>query len=246
MNPIREKLQSSSLLARAVPFVIFLAFTALQDSFGQAGRYWIYFAKTIAGIWLVAGLLRPLVAECRWVLSWEAVVVGVGVCVVWVGLDPYYPHASEFSRRVLYPLYRVIGLASWCQPEVAVVPWNPHSQFGAGGFLAWLFVMTRLLGSTFVVPPLEEVFYRSFVYRYISRVDFLAEPLGQFRVGAFFITAVVFGFSHQEWLAGILCAFAYQGLVCWKKRLGDAITAHAITNLLLGLWIITRGDWHFW
>ena len=43
-----------------------------------------------------------------------------------------------------------------------------------------------------------------------------------------------------------MCAFAYQGLVCRKKRLGDAITAHAITNALLGYWVIARDQWQFW
>jgi len=28
--------------------------------------------------------------------------------------------------------------------------------------------------------------------------------------------------------------------------LGDAITAHAITNLLLGLWVVWQGAWKFW
>jgi hypothetical protein len=63
---------------------------------------------------------------------------------------------------------------------------------------------------------------------------------------AFVVTAVVFGFSHYEWLAGILCAFAYQGLAIHKKRLGDAMFAHGITNFLLGVWIVWKGDWHFW
>ena len=61
------------------------------------------------------------------------------------------------------------------------------------------------------------------------------------------ITSIAFGLVHpQQWLAGILCGFAYQGLVCWKKRLGDAMTAHAITNLLLGLWVIWKNAWNFW
>jgi CAAX prenyl protease-like protein len=62
----------------------------------------------------------------------------------------------------------------------------------------------------------------------------------------FLATSLIFGFEHQEWLPGIVCGFAYQGLVCWKKRLGDAITAHAVTNLLLGLWVVWRGEWKFW
>jgi CAAX prenyl protease-like protein len=70
--------------------------------------------------------------------------------------------------------------------------------------------------------------------------------LGQFGWTPFLATAAIFGFAHHEWLAGILCGFAYQGLVCWKKRLGDAMTAHAITNFLLGVWVVWRGAWHFW
>ena len=45
---------------------------------------------------------------------------------------------------------------------------------------------------------------------------------------------------------GILCGFAYQGLVIWKRRLGDAITAHAITNFSLGVWVVWKGAWQFW
>jgi len=109
-----------------------------------------------------------------------------------------------------------------------------------------MFIVVRTLGSSIVVPPLEEVFYRSLVYRYIAKPDFQSVPLGWFSWTPFLVTSVVFGFAHYEWLAGMLCALAYQGLVCWKKRLGDAITAHAITNLLLGLWVVWQGAWKFW
>jgi CAAX prenyl protease-like protein len=60
------------------------------------------------------------------------------------------------------------------------------------------------------------------------------------------VTSGVFGLSHFEWLAGGVCGLAFQALVIWKKRLGDAMTAHAITNLLLGLWVVWKGAWHFW
>jgi hypothetical protein len=46
--------------------------------------------------------------------------------------------------------------------------------------------------------------------------------------------------------AGILCGLIYQGLVIRKNRLGDAMTAHGITNLLLGLWVVWKGAWNFW
>jgi hypothetical protein len=131
-------------------------------------------------------------------------------------------------------------------PAVPPVPWNPLAQFGQDSALGWLFVVTRIMGSTLVVPPLEEAFYRSFLYRYIAHVNFLSVPLNRFLPFPFIATAVVFGLSHNEWMAGILCGAAYQWLVLRKNRLGDAMAAHAITNFLLGLWVVGRGAWNFW
>ena len=104
----------------------------------------------------------------------------------------------------------------------------------------------RILGSTFVVPPLEEVFWRSFLYRYFVQHGFSIMPLNRFHPTSFIVTSVIFGLEHHEWLQGILCGLAFQWLVISKNRLGDAITAHAITNFLLGLWVVARGAWHFW
>ncbi len=124
--------------------------------------------------------------------------------------------------------------------------WNPHAQFGQGSALAWFVIAVRIFGSTIIVPPLEEVFYRSFVYRSIIKAEFRSVPLGTFNLLSFVVTSAIFGISHYEWLAGILCGFAYQGLVCWKGRLGDAMTAHAITNFRLGVWVVWKGAWNFW
>jgi hypothetical protein len=112
--------------------------------------------------------------------------------------------------------------------------------------VAGLLMVVHVLGMTLIVPPLEEVFYRSFLYRYVTRHDFLSVPLNQFSLRSFLVTVLIFGISHDEWLAGILCGAAFQWLVLRKNRLGDAMTAHAITNFLLGIWVVTRGAWHFW
>jgi hypothetical protein len=232
---LRKPFAASPLLVRVVPFVIFLALTFCQGQFGEASRYWFYLAKTLAGAWLIWEM-RPFVSEMRWAMSWEAVVVGVMVFAAWVGIT------GEWTAQ--NTLWAKLGL-----PHPAGAPiktWNPNGQFGSGSALAWLFMVTRILGSTFIVPPLEEVFYRSFLYRYIAKPDFQAIPLNYFSWWPLLATAAVFGFSHNEWLAGILCGAAYQWLVIRKHRLGDAMTAHAITNLLLGLWVVWRGVWNFW
>ncbi len=221
MNFFREKSKASPAYARVAPFVIFLLLTSAPSVLGDNTRFWFYFAKTFVGAWLVWEM-RAFVPEIKWAVSGEAVVTGIGVCVMWVGLDSFYPQA-----KVTGPV------------------WNPHAEFGQDSPMAWLFMIVRILGMTFVVPPLEEAFYRSFLYRYFVRINFLEMPLGRFHVTSFLVTSIIFGVSHQQWLAGILCGFAYQWLVIRKNRLGDAMTAHAITNFLLGVWVVWQGDWKF-
>ena len=226
MDFLRKKFTASPDYARIAPFVIFVVLTAAQGQLGlgEASRYWLYLVKTLVGAWVI-WQMRPFVEEMRWKLSWEAVVVGIAIFAVWIGLDGLYPRLSKLDEG----------------------GWNPNTQFGQGSGAAWFYVVVRIAGSSIVVPPLEEVFYRSFLYRYFVNTNFRAMPLGQFHGLSFVVTSAIFGFMHPDrWLAGILCGLAYQWLVIRKNRLGDAMTAHAITNFLLGIWVVWKGAWNFW
>jgi uncharacterized protein len=216
------KLRGDPTVARVAPFFIFVGLTACQGLFGDSSKYWLYVAKSLVGLWLIWAI-RPVVREIRWTISFEAILVGVGVIVIWIAADPFYPKLTDIKGY-----------------------WNPHQEFGQGTSLAWFFIVARILFSALVVPPIEEMFYRSFIYRYIVKQDFEHVSLKTFHLGAFLITSSIFGLVHREWLAGILCGAAYQWLVLRRGHLGDAITAHAISNLLLGIWVAYKGAWHFW
>ena len=217
-----NKKLASPILVRVIPFAAFAAITMLQGRFGDASQYWVYALKTAIGAWLL-WLVRSHIKELKWVFSWEAVVVGVAVFAAWIGLDGHYLMLVQRSGS-----------------------FNPARTYGAGSAMALMFAGVRIIGSSLVVPPLEEIFYRSFIYRYLIKSEFLQIPLNRVDWRAFLIAGAVFGIAHSEWLPGILCAFAYQWLVIRKNRLGDAITAHAITNLLLGIWVITHDAYAFW
>ena len=233
MNLLPSRVKSSPIAVRVIPFLVFLCLTAAQPMFGAAGKFWIYLAKTLVGGWLILEA-RPFIPEMRWRLSVVAVGAGVFGFVVWVGLE-------DFLRALgVNPAFAVITVKS------SAAAWNPNEFFGEGSAMAWFFIAVRILGSVLVVPALEEVFFRSFVYRAIKQTDFEAVALGAFFPVPFLVTSLLFGFEHQEWLAGILYGFICQGLVCWKKRLGDAVVAHAITNLLLGVYVVTQNAWKFW
>lgn len=238
-----QSIIESPIKVRFVPFLLFAILTTFQGYFGDASRYWIYGLKSLAGAGMVWAIY-PYVQEMRWKLSWEAIVVGVGVLVMWVGIDPYYPKLGEIMNQWVNPLLKAVGFNP--KPGQPVPPWNPHEAFGDQSILAWLCIIVRLLGSTLVVPPLEEVFYRSFVYRYIEKSDFQSVSMGYLALRPLIITSLIFGFTHEQWLAGILCGLIFQGLVIYKQRLSDVIVAHAITNFLLALYVIWKGAWQFW
>lgn len=223
MNSLRQRLKSSPEFARVAPFAAYAILGFFQDGFGPELRFWAYIAKTIFGAWLLWEI-RPYVLEMRWKVSWEAIVVGVGIFALWVGLDGHYPRFSDPGEGA-----------------------NPFKQFGDGSSMAWFYIGVHVLGMTVIVPPVEELFYRSFLYRYFVKLDFLSMPLNRFHGLSFVVTSALFGLMHPDrWLAGIICGLAYQWLVIRKNRLGDAMTAHAITNLMLGLYIVWRGAWSFW
>ncbi|HTA94741.1 MAG TPA: hypothetical protein VK769_01320, partial [Verrucomicrobiae bacterium] len=90
----------------------------------MASAYWFYFAKTVVGAWLVWEM-RPFVSEMRWAISWEAIVVGVGIFAVWVGLDQLYPKFSS-----------------------AGATGNPNEVFGQNSAFAWFFIAVHILGMT--------------------------------------------------------------------------------------------------
>jgi CAAX prenyl protease-like protein len=231
MNWIDVYVRRHPIGARVIPFGVFVVLTFLQGQFPSPGQYWLYLAKVIAGgylLWLARGAL----AELQWKFSGAALATGVGVFVLWVGL---YPFLESLGIKSSFARFKTSGPA-----------WNPFATFGDSAPLAWIFVIVRLAGSGLLVPMLEEIFFRSFLYRYLEKPDFLSVSLRTFSARAFFIASIIFGFEHGEWLAGILTGFIYQGLVLWKGRLGDAITAHAITNLLLGGWVVWKGAWEFW
>jgi uncharacterized protein len=220
---LRKKFEASPELARIAPLAVYAVLGFFQGDLGPESRYWFYIAKTFLGAWMLWEV-RPFVQEMRWKVSWEAVAIGIAIFALWVGLDGLYPRLTKLDTGA-----------------------TPFEQYGKASAAAWLYVVVHIAGMTIIVPPVEEIFYRSFLYRVFVKTDFRAMPLGQFHALSFVVTSAIFGLMHPDrWLAGILCGLAYQWLVVRKNRLGDAMLAHGITNLLLGLYIVWKGAWTFW
>jgi uncharacterized protein len=225
----------STLLSRAgwvrvVPFALFMALLALRGavpadgSWGFDGR-WVYavqallVAGLVAVLWREYGeLSRQQAPQAGHVLA--AVAVGLAVFGLWIVLDDPWMLLGE--------------------PTASFVPTN------AAGQIDWVLVAFRLFGAAIVVPVMEELFWRSFLMRWIEHPTF--EGVDPQRVGmkALVLSTFVFTLAHTQWLAAVIAGLAYAVLYARTGRLWVPVIAHAVTNAALGLWVVKTGQWQFW
>jgi CAAX prenyl protease-like protein len=201
-----------------VPFALFAVCIYAAPLF-DTSQFFVYPIKTI----LVAASLiyfwNAYKQEIKFTFSWLAVISGVVVFFIWVlpeGLYPQIGH-SEF---------------------------NPYEQ--ASGYGVYFFIAFRLVGASLIVPIMEELFWRSFALRFAIRSDFKSIPLGQFSWFSFILISLLFGFEHHRWLVGIVAGMVYAGVLYRRRNLFDPILSHAITNFLLGLYVLSTHQWSFW
>jgi len=205
-------------LSRVLPFAVF-ALCTVASSLLDLPKGPSYAVKTLLTAGCLAWAWNGFKGEIRVTFSGEAVLAGVFVFFCWIGLDGLYPHAGQSA-------------------------FNPYLE--APGHIVYLVMAVRILGAVLVVPLMEEVFWRSFALRFVLRKDFLALPLGSFSWYAFVLNVVLFGLEHHRWLAGILAGAVYALLLHRSKNLFIPILAHAVTNLLLAIYVVFSGNWSFW
>jgi CAAX prenyl protease-like protein len=97
-----------------------------------------------------------------------------------------------------------------------------------------------------VVPIAEELFWRSFLMRWVQQPDFLGLAPGAVGLRAIAISSVLFALEHTQWLAGLIAGVVYAWIYTCTGKLWAAIVSHAVTNTMLGAWILMTRDWRFW
>ncbi len=112
---------------------------------------------------------------------------------------------------------------------------------------AYTFLAIRFLGLALVVPIIEEFFLRGFIMRFVVREDWWDVPFGHVTPLAAVLGTAVPMLMHP---AELLAAFVWFSLVTWlmirTKNIWDCVTAHAVTNLLLGIYVVTQHQWQLW
>ena len=215
---------------RLLPFALFMAILVLRG-FAPTDGAWGFDTRWLYGLnlLLVGALLAAWwrhygeLARANWPSAREvlwSVAVGLAVFAAWIHLD-----------------------APWMQLGTPAAGFAPVD---AQGRLDWPLIVVRWLGAALLVPVMEELFWRSFLMRWLERPVFEGVDPRAVGVRAVVLSTFVFMLAHTLWLAAIVAGLAYALLYRATGRLWTAVIAHAVTNGALGLWVVTQRQWAFW
>jgi CAAX protease family protein len=223
-------------ISRIAPFALFMAFIGLDEGLRfLAGRdlvtlsdtalYYLYPVKALAVAFLLyifRGEYSELSLKDLKNLPVTCAVCGIGLLVfaLWIRMDWTY------------------------SASVSPQGFNP-TLFPQPGLQLFM-TLFRVGGAVLVVPLMEELFWRSFLIRYIINPDFSKISMGCFTWTSFLVTVLLFGLEHHFILAGIMAGVIYNLILYRTRSLTQCVLAHAVTNLALALYVITTGKWQFW
>lgn len=231
----------SPAAVRILPFALFMALLALRGAsppqLGAFDTRWLYGVTVVAvGALLVAWwrrfdeLGRGTAPDVRgWAL---AVATGLAVFGLWIHLDAPWMTLAAFT-----------GDAVGGAPTFVPVD--------AAGALRWDLIAVRLVGAALLVPVMEELFWRSFLMRWVQANESGAASFDRVdprRVGlrAMAMATVVFVLAHTLWLAALVAGLVYAWLYIRTGNLWVPVIAHAVTNAALGVWVVATRSWSFW
>ena len=231
------KRETRDIFRYAAPFA---AWIALQTALPATA--WAYAARTAAtalvGMWCLwqggsrscatATPSRHGEAALSPLRLFIGLLIGVLVTILWI--------APEFST--FYRTWFCWPLGSLPIASPAPSPYEP-------AVCGWTLTIAKLIGSAFVIAPVEEVFFRSFLYRWLQKRDFLSVPLSRFNLSAFLWMVFLFTLEHDRPLAAAVAGALY-GFAAIRWGLPSAIAAHVTTNLLLAVYVIHQNAWAFW
>ena len=221
---------SRSALLRIIPFAAFMVMLAVRGALPEDGS---------AGI------------DPRWVYGWTVLLVGGLLAWFWREYGELVaqtlPTAAETLLAVAVGAV-VFGL--WIHLDE---PWMRLGEATAGfrpvdgnGQLIWPLIAVRWLGAALLVPVMEELFWRSFLMRWIEHPVFESVPPQRVGLKAIVLSTFVFMLAHTLWLGAVVAGLAYAWLYRRTGKLWVPVIAHAVTNGLLGVWVVFTGNWGFW
>jgi len=249
----REWLERWPWMAFVLPLGVFLVLTSLEptaerpgaEMLGLAIRYAWYpllyalkLAATAAAVWFVWPGYREFPLRLTF-YGLTPLVVGLLGAAVWVGLVEW-----RLESTWIEPGLGRLGLG-WIIACGERSAFNPFDQLADRPVWAWTFLVVRFAGLVVLVPVIEEFFVRAFAMRFVMQSDWWNVPFGRINALAAVVGTLLPVLMHPaELLAAAVWFSLITVLMVWTRNIWDCITAHAVTNLAMGLYAVGFDRWH--
>lgn len=221
---------------RIIPFAVFMAFIGLQQGLEWLGDTYLDILDGATLLYLYP--VKILVVTALIVYFWRE----------YSELD--FADLKQFQATCFSIVLGLIVFALWIHMDWDLAVMGDNASYDPSlindGFGRNLLIAIRLAGAALLVPVMEELFWRSFLLRYIIDADFSAVRIGTYSLSSFLIGAVLFGLEHHLVFAGIMAGMAYSLLLYRTKSIAQCTLSHAVTNLALGIYVLSTGAWQFW
>jgi CAAX prenyl protease-like protein len=212
--------------AHVAPFFAFVGIMAMERALSV--RPQIAYPIRFSLVWVLVLLLsRPYLRQLP---SRPAASIGIGaaVFVIWVGPDLLFDYRQS---SFLFNNSITGSPASSIPVELRRQTW---------------FVIIRTFSCTVLVPIVGELFWRSWLMRWLIDREFLKQPLGRYDTQAFWITAILFASEHGPyWDVGLVTGVIYNRWMVKTRNVSDCILMHSVTNGILCGYVILSGRWEF-
>jgi CAAX prenyl protease-like protein len=136
-----------------------------------------------------------------------------------------------------------VGLA-WILPERS--GFDPFRQLTDDNW-RWVFLLFRFSLLVGVVPIVEELFLRGWLVRFVENQEWYSVALSAVGLPGC-VAAAIYGVATHpsEAVAAVVWFSFVSALMIRTGKFWNCVVAHGITNLILGIYIVTWGQWHMW
>lgn len=236
-----------------LPMAVYLGLSAYEPSDPEAGpnslgltyyHYPYFYAAKLAVTAWVLWLCRAGWGQWRFKVSPLAIGVGVVGVVLWiaccrVGLE------SRLVDLVGGPESPAMGVLGMLGIGAERPAFNPLERIDSPG-VRYAFLAVRFLGLAVLVPVFEELLLRGWLMRTIVSPDLWRVPFGRVTTASVVIGTAFPMLYHPEKFASLVWFSLVTWLMVRTKNYWDCVAAHAVTNLLLGLYVLWAGAWELW
>lgn len=223
-----EKLDSAqrATIGYVTPFIAFVAIMAVERVIPLPPA-WLYTIRFFSVLLLIVVFSRPYLSF-KVSYPWASIAVGAVVFGIWIAPDVlfHYRHYWLFDNSITG------------SPTSSLPPWLKENV---------KFIVLRTVSSTFLVPVLEELFWRGWMMRWLINTRFQQVPLGTYAPSAFWMVALLFASEHGPyWEVGLAAGIIYNWWIIRTKNLADCMLAHAVTNGILSAYVLLTDQWQYW